>query len=395
MKAALKGLTFLLLALSLGFGAYIYFGREQTPDIQYSTVNISRGDLVATVSTTGTLNPVISVQVGSQVSGIIDRLFVDFNSSVKKGDLIAQIEPSLFNAQVAQAKANFKNAQAALDKAKLSVSNAARALKRAKELFADQMITESDLDTARFNYDAAVVEQALKEASVDQAKAALEQAQVNLTHSKIYAPIDGIVISRDVDVGQTVAASLQAPTLFKIAQDLTHMQIETEVDEAFIGQIQPGQAVTFNVFAYPKKVFEGKVVQVRLNPKVDAGVVKYNCIINVSNKELLLKPGMTATAAIEVERKTNTFKVPNEALRFIPSWPEQKLNSLRKDLKRGEAFVWTLNGDQPSPIKVKRGLVGEKETEILSDELREEMPIIIPSSGAKNSSRPRRGISVF
>lgn len=395
MKLALKSLMAVLLVLSLGFGAYIYFGREETADTQFSTVNVSRGDLVATVSTTGTLNPVISVQVGSQVSGIIDRLFVDFNSIVKKGDLIALIEPSLFNAQVAQARANLKNAEAALDKAKLSVRISARALTRAKNLFTEKMVTESDLDSARFNYDAAVVEQALKEASVDQARAALEQAQVNLTHSKIYAPIDGIVISRDVDVGQTVAASLQAPTLFKIAQDLTQMQIETEVDEAFIGQIQPGQAVTFNVFAYPKKTFGGEVVQVRLNPKVDAGVVKYNCIINVSNNELLLKPGMTATAAIEVERKSDTFKVPNEALRFIPSWPEQKLNSLRKDLKRGEAIVWTLKANQPAPIKVRRGLVGEKETEILSDEIQENMPIIIPASGGKSSSRPRRGISVF
>ena len=395
MKTSTKALPFLLIAIALAFAGFYYLGQDDEIKAQYSTANITRGELVATVSTTGTLNPVISVQVGSQVSGVIHRLHADFNSNVKKGELIAEIEPSLFKTQVAQAKANLKNAQAALEKAKLSIRVTKRAVNRAKELFEQKMVTESELDTIRFNHDSALVERAIREASVAQANAALEQAQVNLAHTQIYAPIDGVVISRDVDVGQTVAASLQAPTLFKIARDLTRMQIETEVDEAFIGQIQAGQAVSFNVFAYPKKSFKGSVVQVRLNPTIEAGVVKYNCIINVSNDELLLKPGMTATAAIEVEHKSDIFKVPGEALRYIPAWPDEKLDKLRKELKRGEAFIWTLKDNQPVPIKVRRGLVGEKETEILSDELVENMQVIVPGSGNKDSAWRRRRISLF
>jgi len=387
------GIAIILLCIG---GLWIYLGKSETQSgPAYSTVKIERGDIASLVSATGTLSPVITVQVGSQVSGTIQHLYADFNSQVKKGELIAQIDPSLFQARLAEADANLKSARASADKAWVGVLDAKRQWERLQRLQQQKLVSESDVDEAKFAYDTAVVEHKVKEATAAQAKAARDREKVNLAYTTIYAPIDGVVISRDVDVGQTVAASLQAPTLFTIAQDLTHMQIETEVDEAFIGSIAEQQPVQFTVFAYPNREFTGRVAQVRLNPKVEAGVVKYNCIIHVDNKDLSLKPGMTATVSIEVGRKENILKVPNTALRYVPDWPADQLKVIRNKMKRNEGLIWTIQGETLHPLPVTIGIVGEKETEISGEGVKEGMEIAVPPKRGDSERKRRFGLSLF
>jgi HlyD family secretion protein len=390
-----------IVLLLLGGLAWFWLGQSaEEPQKAFSLSKVTRGNIVATVSATGTLSPVITVQVGSQVSGTIQHLYVDFNSRVKKGDLIAQIDPALFKARLAEAQANFKSAEAARDKAWIAVLDAKRQLERLQKQQKQKLVSESDVDAARFAYDAAVVEHKIKIAAADQAKAARDREQVNLAYTSIYAPIDGVVISRNVDVGQTVAASLQAPTLFTIAQDLTRMQIETEVDEAFIGMIEPEQPVRFTVFAYQKRQFSGQVAQVRLNPTIEAGVVKYNCVIYVDNSDLALKPGMTATVTIEVARSDNVLNVSNAALRYLPDWPAPQLKKLsaEMDLKPNEGVVWVPKGNQGEelkPVKVIIGTAGEKETQISGDGIQEGMRVAVPPGRQDNERRRRFGLSLF
>lgn len=377
-------------------GIWIWNGKtEDDTKPLYSVARVTRGDIVSTVSATGTLSPVITVQVGSQVSGAIQHLYVDFNSRVKKGELIAQIDPSLFKARLAEADANLKSAEAARDKAWVGVLDAKRQLERLQELHKKNLVSESDVDAAKFAHETAVVEHKVQQAAAAQALAARAREKVNLAYTSIYAPINGVVISRDVDVGQTVAASLQAPTLFTIAQDLTRMQIETEVDEAFIGNIKKDQLVRFTVFAYQNRKFSGRVAQVRLNPKVEAGVVKYNCIILVDNDELSLKPGMTATVAIEIARRENIFKVPNSALRFVPDLPPERLKQLRSKMKSNEGIIWLPGETELKPLKVVTGIMGEKETEVVSQNVEEEMPIAVPPKRGEEKRKRRFGLSLF
>jgi HlyD family secretion protein len=369
---------------------------EQELPSPYSLAPIKRGDLKATVSATGTLNPVITVTVGSQVSGTIQSLDVDFNSHVKKGQVIAQIDPALYKASLAEANANLMSAQASRDEQAVEVKDAKRKLKRVEDLFKQKLVSDSDLDTARFAYEAATVQQRVKVAAVAQAEAARERQQVNLAYTTIYAPIDGVVISRDVDVGQTVAASLQAPTLFTIAKNLTAMQIETEVDEAFIGMIKDNQPAVFTVFAYQGRQFHGYVAQIRLKPKIEAGVVKYNCIIYVDNRDLALKPGMTATVSIEVAHREGVLKVPNAALRYVPQMPVAQLKKIRDALKPDEAVLWVEQGNnQLIPLTVTTGLAGEKETEVIGNKLQEGMQVAVPSKSDSSTRRRRFGLSLF
>jgi len=376
--------------------ALIFLPRSEQPAApDYSLHTLQRGDITATVSATGTVNPLVTVQVGSQVSGTIQNLYADFNSQVHKGEVIAQIDAALFKARLAEAQASLKSAEAARDKAWVEVLDAKRKLGRIEGLRKQNLVAESEVDAARFEHEAAVVEHQLRSAEVEQAEAVRNREQVNLEYTTIYAPIDGVVISRDVDVGQTVAASLQAPTLFTIARDLARMQIETDVDEAFIGMIEQQQPVNFSVFAYPERKFIGRVAQVRLNPTVEAGVVKYNCIIHVDNEDLALKPGMTATVAIEVEHRSNVFKVPNAALRYVPQWPDERLKQIRAELKGDDAVLWLPDGNDLKPLKVGLGIVAEEESEIIADGLQEGMKIVVPDS-RDNSERTRRfGLRLF
>lgn len=384
------------LALVVGFVIWLFLPSiEEDTLATYNLVEIKRGVLEATVSATGALNPIITVQVGSQVSGTIQSLNADFNSRVSKGQVIAQIDPSIYKARLAEASSNLKSAQASLDKHRVEVLDAERQLKRVENLYRQRLVSESEVEAARFAHEASLVENRVKEAAISQAIAARDRERVNLAYTTIYAPIDGVVISRDVDVGQTVAASLQAPTLFTIAQDLTAMQIEADVDEAFIGMIKENQPVSFTVFAYQKRKFQGNVAQVRLNPKIEDGVVKYNCIIHVDNSDLALKPGMTATVSIQVAKRDNVLKVPNTALRYVPQWPADRLQKLRATLKPNNAVLWIENDNQLTPITVTTGVAGEKETEVISDALHEGLEIVVPGKRKDFKRKRRFSLSLF
>jgi HlyD family secretion protein len=280
---------------------------------------VTRGSVVETVDATGTVEAVTTVLVGTQVSGTIQSLKADFNSRVRKGQVIAELDPSLFRTQVDQAQATVARLEADVERAVVAETDTQQKLRRARDLFARQLIPSSELDTAETN--ALQASAALKsaQAQVTQARASLNQAQVNLGHTVITAPIDGIVISRNVDVGQTVAASMQAPTLFTIARDLTRMQVRASVGEADIGRVEVGQPARFRVDAYPDALFSGIVSQIRLQPVVEQNVVSYTTVIDVPNVEMRLKPGMTATVTVEIARRDDVLRVPNAALRFQPS----------------------------------------------------------------------------
>lgn len=314
-----------------GYGYYRYSQKPAPPTV--TTAAVSRGDIVETVGATGTLQAVTTVQVGSQVSGNIAFLGADFNSLVRKGQVLARLDPSLFEAQVqqtqanlAQARANLTRAQSDLERNRVQLTDAQQKYDRAKALSARSLLAQSDLDASKTAVDSAQAalqsQQATVtqvQASITQAQASVNQAQVNLQHTVITAPIDGLVISRNVDVGQTVAASMQAPTLFVLAADLTKMQVVANLDESDVGRIRPNQVVTFRVDAYPTDTFRGMVSQVRLEPKVQQNVVTYATVIEVPNNDLRLKPGMTANVNVEISRATNVLRVPNSALRFRPS----------------------------------------------------------------------------
>ena len=315
-----------LLLSVLGVAGYFYF--KQQPKVQYKTVQVERGSITSAVSATGTLNAVVTVQVGTQVSGTISKLYADFNSQVKKGEPIAQIDPALFASAVQQARGNALNAEASLAKARVTLADTKRTLNRNRELLEQGIISQSDLDVARTAYETALAGVQGAQAVVMQTRGALKQAETNLNYATIRSPVDGTVVSRNVDVGQTVAASFQTPTLFTIAQDLTKMQIETSVDESDISRLQVGQVASFTVDAYPERQFEGAVVQIRNAPVVTQNVVTYVVVIGVGNKEMELKPGMTANVSVQVQRKDDVLKIPSAALRFKP-----KPDKDGKDLK--------------------------------------------------------------
>src|SRR5881394_2781662 len=328
-----RAIVILLIVAAVGAGAGAYYMRRNGGEVQVNTSPITRGEIIDTVGSTGTLQAVTTVQVGSQVSGNISWLGADFNSIVKKGQVIARLDPLLLQASVDQANANLvkaradvTRAQADVDRSKVAVVDAQQKFTRAKELTEKKLLPQADFEAAKTAVDSAQSSLQSAQASfnssqatVVQAQANLSQAQVNLDHATITAPIDGIIVQRSVDVGQTVAASMQAPTLFVIAADLTKMQVNANIDEADIGRIRPNQPVTFRVDAYPGEEFQGAVSQVRLQPVVVQNVTTYGTIINVPNIELKLKPGMTANLRVQIARRADALRVPNAALRFRPT----------------------------------------------------------------------------
>ncbi len=317
MKKAVVTLLVLVVIGGSGYAYYRYSKAAPAPTV--TTAPITRGDIVDRVGATGTLQAVTTVQVGTQVSGTIQNLYADFNSIVRKGQVLARLDPSLFQTQIEQARANLIRAQADLDRLRVGLDDARTKLGRAKELSDRQLLPRNELDAADINVRSAEAQIRSAQAQVTQAQASLNQNQVNLAHTVIEAPIDGLVISRNVDVGQTVAASMQAPTLFVLAADLTKMQVIANLDESDVGRIRPGQHVSFRVDAYPAEDFTGSVAQVRLQPIVQQNVVTYATVIDVPNVDLKLKPGMTANVNIEIARKQNVLRVPNAALRFRPT----------------------------------------------------------------------------
>ena len=335
----MKKALLVLVVIGVGITAYGYLGfrtSEFVPEV--GTITLTRGDVVDTVGATGVLEAVNTVQVGSQVSGIIEALYADYNSIVREGEVIARLEPSLFETQIEQARANLARAEADSERLQVTLEDARAQLARAEDLASRDLISRTELESAQVAVRSAEAQIKSAEAGVVQSRAALNQNEVNLGHTVISAPIDGIVIARQVDVGQTVAASMSAPELFIIAADLTKMRVIANIDESDVGRIRPGQPVTFTVDAYAAEEFDGIVSQIRLEPVVQQNVVTYATVIDVPNNELKLKPGMTATVTLEIARRENVLRVPNAALRFRPT-PEMfaALNQPVPDiLQRGD-----------------------------------------------------------
>jgi HlyD family secretion protein len=319
LKQLSRGRLIGLIAIVLAVVYLLYrflAGGDSAPE--YQTVTVERGNVVSRVSTSGSLQAVVTVDVGSQVSGRIQALFADFNSPVKKGELIAKIDPALFGASVVQAEANVQAARANVTRLTVTAEDAERQAKRATEVYEQRLISETERDNAVATARSAraAVDQA--QAQLAQSRASLEQARTNLRYTDILSPTDGVVISRAVNVGQTVAASLSAPVIFTIAQDLRKMEVHTNVAESDIGRLKPGMRVSFTVDAYPGEPFRGSIRDIRNAPQVVQNVVTYDAVIDVANPDLKLKPGMTATVSIVTDRRRDVLTVPNTALRFRP-----------------------------------------------------------------------------
>jgi HlyD family secretion protein len=365
--------------------AAFFLLRNKNGEVKFRTEKVTKGDIEMAVTATGTVNPVTTVLVGTQVSGTVKNIYVDFNSPVKKGQLIARIDPALFEAQVNQARANLLSAKANMDKAVATQTDAKRTMERNKELLAKNLIAQSDLDTAETNHETAKASVNAAKAQIAQNEAALSSAETNLHYTRIISPVDGIVVSRNVDVGQTVAASFQTPTLFSIAQDLTKMQIDTSVDEADIGKIKTGQEVDFTVDAYPDITFRGKVWQIRNAPITVQNVVTYDVVIQVNNPDLKLKPGMTANVSIIVAMKKDVLKIPNAALRFKPSG--KSVTATEKKTEKKGPGVWILDKNNPKRIPVSPGISDGSSTEVVSGEIREGQELIVESLSKDNASQ--------
>jgi HlyD family secretion protein len=372
------------------FGAYMYFKKPaDKPVVHFESTKVDRGPIVAKVSASGTLSALVTVQVGSQVSGRLKEINVDFNSPVKKGEVIAKIDPQLFVAALEQARANNVASEADLLKAKVQAADALRQLTRAKGLSERKLIAQADLDTSQATADGAAAAVASAAGRVAQTEAALRQAQVNLAYSTIISPIDGMVISRNVDVGQTVAASLQAPVLFTIAENLHKMQVDTSVAEADIGKLYAGMQVTFTVDAYPSERFKGSVRQIRNAAQTVQNVVTYDAVIDVENPDLKLRPGMTANVSFVYADKPDVLRVPNAGLRFRPSAELLKKASgsadagvastgnapraggpgARGDRPLDRRTVWLLKRGAPKSAEIKTGVTNGLMTEVLEGEV--------------------------
>jgi HlyD family secretion protein len=428
----------MILLLVVAAGIFTAFQMRGKGPVQYYTAGVQSGEIKQVVEATGTINAVITVQVGSQVSGAISKLYVDFNSHVKRGQVVAQIDPALFQGALLQAKADLENAKANLA---VCVANTVKSKASAVQTKADYdrnlglsqqgVVSPQALDLAKANFDSAAAQVSAAQASEIQARAQVQQkeaavsvAQTNLDYTTIHAPIDGTVVARNVDVGQTVAASLQAPTLFTIAQDLTKMQVYAKTDESDVGQIRPGQKVSFKVDAYPRDTFTGTVSQVRMNSTVVQNVVTYDTIIDFNNPELKLFPGMTAYVTIPVATAANVTKVPNGALRYKPDFSADEIRALyqkygipepaadRPQSTKAQAapggkpaegpakydtqVVWKLLSDKSlEPVRIRTGITDHTFTEmiqLLNGELKagDDLVTAVAQSRA-TSGAPRMG----
>ncbi len=411
-----RGLLVIVLSLSAaGVGC-----RASKPKVEWETVAVDRGRILARVTATGTLSALVTVQVGSQVSGRIQQLLVDYNSPVKKGQLIAKIDPQLFQATLEQARANFAAAEGNLLKAKVQANQAEIDYKRQASLAERKLIAPADYDLAKSNLAAAKAQVSVSQGNVQQARATLNQARVNLAYTNIVSPTDGVVISRSVDVGQTVAASLQAPTLFVIAEDLRKMQVNTSVAEADVGKLTSGMDATFVVDAYPGERFKGKVRQIRNAAQTVQNVVTYDAVIDVENPELKLRPGMTANVNFVFANRDNVLRVPNGALRFRPSpdalaiakgelkqggkvddsgvagglAPERPLGLRtgprggRGDESPDRRSVWVLAQGVPNQVLIKVGASDGTKTEVVEGPLAESDLVIVDATVTGVAAKP-------
>jgi HlyD family secretion protein len=375
-----------------GWLAYAHLRDDAvTPD--YVTAAVRRADITSIVTATGSLSPVVEVQVGSLVSGRIKELHADYNSEVKAGQVIALLDPRLFETAVAQAKGRLTSSQAALARAQAVADNARREFERLSDLGDAGVVALADVDQARADWLAAQAQQRAAGAEIFQARAALEQSTVNLAYTTIRSPIDGIVVSRNVDVGQVVAASLQAPTLFVIAEDLRKLEVHTNVAESDVGQLAPGTRAEFFVDAYPGESFAGVVKQVRYEALNVSNVVTYDAILSVENSALKLRPGMTANVNFIVERHRNVLLVPNRALRFQPSDPKLRSEIAPLGAARTRT-IWKRDAAGLTKVLVVVGLSDGSNTEVVSGPLKEGDRMVIGEGkglAASKTGQPRRG----
>jgi HlyD family secretion protein len=358
-----------------------YWWTAGPPIVHYKSALVDRGPITAIVTATGTVNPVVSVQVGSQVSGKIAQLFADFNSPVKQGQILAQIDQQPFQARVSQARAALKSAKGNLAKAKNMTTQRKLERDRMAALRPEAFVSQADLDLAETNYRDAEANVEVTQAQLDQAEATLASAELDLGYTTIYSPVNGIVVSRNIDVGQTVAASFQTPTLFVIAQDLTQMQVDSNVSESDIGGVAEGKPVTFRVDAYPKQFFQGTVTQVRNAPINIQNVITYDVVITVDNRELKLKPGMTANVTIVTAKKEDPLRVPNGALRFrMPNVP----------VDRKISQVWVLDpAATPRQATITTGIADSLFTEVVEGPVQDGDKVIVGIETAEEQAQKK------
>ena len=346
--------------------------------VQYQTAKIKRRTITQVVEASGTINPVNTVSVGSTVSGLISAIYVDFNSKVTKGQLLAEIDPRTFQATVDQNAASMASAQADLANREATFEMAAKTLRRYKNLYAKDFIPKSELDQAESDYKASLAQVNAARAKINQTQAQYNQSLVNLNYTKITAPVDGMIISREIDLGQPVAASFQAPELFTIAQDLEKMQIEVNVSEADIGDVKEGQDVTYTLDGYPNSTFNGKVTQVRISPTTVSNVVTYSVIVTVDNSDLKLKPGMTANVSIITAQNKDVLSVPNVALKFTPESNGKKYKT---------QGLWIKDGLKLKRIDITTGASDDSYTEVSGDGIYEGQRILVGIKGGKGSKQ--------
>jgi len=409
MRKVVGWIVVVLAVAAAGFGVWRWQAGHAAPEVSYKTANVERRRIVARVTASGTLQATVTVQVGAQVSGRIAKLNADYNSVVKKGQLIAKIDPQLFIAAVEREQANYASAKAGVMRAEAQERDADMSLKRAKNLSEQGLASASELQTAQTNLAVANAQTEVARAALQQQLAALNQARVNLSYTDIVSPIDGVVISRSVDVGQTVAASLQAPVLFTIAEDLKTMQVHTSVAEGDVGRLTPGMETWFTVDAFPGQRFRGKVAQIRNAAQTVQNVVTYDAVIDVPNDELKLRPGMTATTTIVFAEKNDALAIPNTAIRFKP--PAEVASSIasappaaslsvtaasaeaapagsargRRRMPSGdspEKTIYVLRNGRPEPVEIKTGLSDGTITELVGGDLKEGDAVVIEANVA-------------
>ncbi len=356
---------------------------KNVPAFRLETAIADRGPIRAKVTATGTVNPIVTVQVGAQVSGTIQALGADFNSVVKPGQMMAQIDPRLFKAAVQQAEANFLSAKANVLQVRTQLANARKQAKRNRNLLADKFVAQQDVDTT--DTAAAAYEAQLKavEATAAQAEAVLTTARTNLAYTTIRSPISGTVITRNIDVGQTVAAAFAAPTLFLVGEDLTKMQVDTNIAEADVGRLAPGMTATFTVDAYPAEIFRGKIREVRNSPQVIQNVVTYDAVIDVDNTARKLKPGMTANIEVVYAERAAVMRVANAGIRFRP--PESLLGVKAPAVPLDRKVVWVRRGGIPTPVLFKPGVSDGVVTEVVAGDLQPGDQVITEVISAKSA----------
>ena len=379
----IAGLASLLIVAIAAATWWAFAGRST---LRYVTAPVAKGAVTRTVTATGTVNPELTIIVGTYVSGVIQQLFCDYNTQVKKGQVCAKIDPRPYQSIVDQNKANLAVAKAQLEKDKANLTYTKLALDRAATLVQTHAVSQDVYDNAKSTYDQAQAQIAFDQATIQLRQASLDAAQVNLDFADIVSPVDGTVVSRNVTMGQTVAASFQTPTLFLIATDLTKMQVDASVSESDIGGIKLGNKATFTVDAYAKRTFEGMVSQVRQSPQTVQNVVTYDIVISVNNSDLMLMPGMTAASRIAVDQRNDVIRVPNQALRYVPS-------GLAGAGQSGQAQIWILRDGQPVAIPVVTGLDDDSFTEIVSGDAKSGDFVITAEqiATAKKAVMPRLG----